>query len=183
MPRAPETHVSGESVEAPKRKLNAKWVSEIERKLLRVESPVSFVPTLAKRWKRSERQVWRYVAAARRRLAKRAQAHNVDADREQVRSMIEETYRGARTRKDARAQVAAAKLFAEVTGVVTKKVDVTSNGQTLGTVDPGDPRWGELQKQVYGAARQGVSDAQRPDSDAPELVAGDLPPVPAPLGD
>lgn len=162
--------------------LNAKWVDEIVRRILRVESPTEFVPKLAVKWKRSERQVWSYVSAARKRLAAQARARDVDAERELVCSMVQETYRGARTRKDSRAQVAAAKLYAEVTGVITKRVDVTSNGKTLAPLDPSDPRWSELQRTVYGSERQGVSDATRPDGDPAELDAGDVPPVPAPVG-
>lgn len=106
-------HLSSSSVGA-KRTIKRAWLAEIERRILRAESTTDFVPVLAKRWKRSERQVWVYVTRVRTRLAERAKSQNPDADREQVRAMVLETYRGARSRKDARAQVAATRLLADV---------------------------------------------------------------------
>lgn len=51
-----------------------------------------------------------------------------------------------------------------------QKIDITSNGETIGVV-PNDPRWTELQREHLGAARQGVSDEARPDGDADPLAA------------
>lgn len=80
------------------------------------------------------------------------------------------------------AMVNAAWRLAELHGLVVDRIDHTSNGKTLAPLDPSDPRWSELQRTVYGSERQGVSDATRPDGDPAELDAGDVPPVPAPVG-
>lgn len=147
------------------------WLDEIEARILRAEAPADFVPVLAKEFSRSQRVVWRYVARVRARLAERAKAHDPDADREQIRSLILRAYRTAEKDCDAKGMVAAAKTFADVTGVTApKRFDHTSNGETIGVV-PSDPRWTELQREHLGAARQGVSDEARPDGDADPLAA------------
>lgn len=155
-----------------KRSIPTAWLREIERRLLRAETPSSFVPRLAEKWMRSERRVWGYVTRARQRLAERARSQDPDADREQIRAMVLETYRGARKHGDRKAQVAATRLLADVAGVLApKRVDVTSNGQTVG-VDPGDPRWADLQRECFGTTRQGVDDATaaRPDGEDPPVA-------------
>lgn len=146
------------------------WLDEIERKILNAEAPADFVPEIATEWKRTRRQVWRYVAKVRARLVERAKAQDPDADREQIRAMLCKAFRTADTDRDAKGMVAAAKALADVTGITaTKKLDVTSNGETI-TVLPGDPRWADLQREHLGAARQGVSNEARPDGDADPLA-------------
>lgn len=92
----------------------------IEKRILTAEAPADFVPALAKEWGRSQRQVWKYVKRVRERLAERARAVDPEADRETVRAMALETYRTARQGgedgPDTRGMVAAAKLFADITG-------------------------------------------------------------------
>lgn len=147
------------------------WLDEIEQRILRAEAPADFVPELAPLWKRTRRQVWRYVAKVRARLVERAKAHDPDADREQIRAMLCRAFRKADGEGDAKGMVAAAKALADVTGITaSKKVDLTSNGETI-TVLPTDPRWADLQRELLGAARQGVSDEARPDGDADPLAA------------
>lgn len=100
-------------------------LDEIERRILSAEAPADFVPTLAKEWTRSTRQLWKYVALVRKRLAERAKAVDPEADRETVRAMVLDAYRTARkggeSGPDAKGMVAAAKLFADITGSVAPK--------------------------------------------------------------
>ena len=147
------------------------WLDDIEARILRAEAPADFVPTLAKDYGRSQRAVWRYVARVRARLAERAKAHDPAADAEQIRSLLLRAYRTAEKDCDAKGMVSAAKTLADVTGVTDpKKIDHTSNGETIGVV-PSDPRWTELQREHLGAARQGVSDEARPDGNADPLAS------------
>lgn len=112
------------------------WLDEIERRILRAEAPADFVPALAKEWGRGKRQVWKYVAKVRARLAERAKAHDPAADAELIRALLLEAYRtakaGTERGPDAKGMVAAAKTLADVTGCAApKKVDVTSGGEKL----------------------------------------------------
>lgn len=129
------------------------WLDEIERRILRAEAPADFVPELAKLWGRGRRQTWKYVARVRARLAERAKAHDPEADREAVRSMVLETYRAARDEGDRKAQVSSAKLFADITGAnAPKKIDVTSGGQPI-----------EIARAALAASLARI--AQEPDAD------------------
>lgn len=122
-------------------------LDEIERRLLRAEAPVDFVPDLAKEWKRCTRAVWKYVAIVRKRLAARAKSQDPDADREMIRGLALETYRTAREGNekgpDAKAMVASLKLLSDLTGAAAPvKVDVTSAGKPFALYLPhedGDP--------------------------------------------
>lgn len=113
------------------------WLDEIEQRILRAEAPADFVPDLARVWKRTRRQVWRYVAKVRARLAERAKAHDPEADRELVRALLLNAYRTAEAGSadkgpDAKGMVAAAKTLADVTGIAApKRVDLTSGGAAL----------------------------------------------------
>lgn len=108
------------------------WLDEIETRILRAEAPADFVPELAVQWNRTRRQVWRYVAKVRARLVERAKAHDPDADREQIRSMLCRAFRKADGGGDAKGMVAAAKALADVTGITApRKVDVTSGGEKV----------------------------------------------------
>jgi len=112
------------------------WLDEIEQRILRAEAPADFVPVLARQWDRGKRQVWKYVARVRARLAERAKAHDPDADREQIRGLLLNAYRtaevGGERGPDAKGMVAAAKALADVTGVTApRKVDITSAGDKL----------------------------------------------------
>lgn len=112
------------------------WLTEIERRILRAEAPADFVPELSKAWGRVPRQVWRYVARVRARLAERAKAHDPAADAEMIRAMLLRAYQraeaGTERGPDAKGMVAAAKTLADVTGVAApRKVDVTSGGKPI----------------------------------------------------
>ena len=153
-----------------KRPIPAAWLDEIEERILRAEAPADFVKELAQKFGRHHRKVWGYVARVRARLAERAKAHDPAADAEQIRSLLLRAYRTAEKDCDAKGMVSAAKTLADVTGVTApKKIDHTSNGETIGVV-PSDPRWTELQREHLGAARQGVSDEARPDGNADSLA-------------
>lgn len=108
-------------------------LDEIERRILAAEAPGDFVPELAKKWSRTKRSIWSYVARVRAKLAERAKAVDPEADRETVRAMALETYRlareGTEDGPDTRGMVAAAKLFGEITGAVApKRFEVTGKG-------------------------------------------------------
>lgn len=136
--------VTGEvspSVIAPARaktRVPAAWLAEIERMMLRAEAPADFVPALAKRWGRSARRVWGYVAKVRARLAARAKAADPDSDRELIRSLLLNAYRtaevGGEHGPNTAGMVQAAKTLADITNVTTpRKIQVT--GADGGPVD------------------------------------------------
>lgn len=153
------------------RKIPPERLAEVERRILLVESAPDIERECSKAWAITRRQVRNYIAIVRRRLGDRVKDLAPEADAAQARSMIEAAFRMARGNGDAKGMVAAAKTFADVTGVTApKKFDHTSNGETIGVV-PNDPRWTELQREHLGAARQGVSDEARPDGDADPLAA------------
>ena len=111
-------------------------LDEIERRILAAEAPGDFVPELAKKWSRTKRSIWSYVARVRAKLAERAKSADPDADRETVRAMVLTAYRtaqaGGESGPDAKGMVAAAKTLADVTGVsAPRKVDITSGGAPL----------------------------------------------------
>lgn len=116
----------------------AAWLAEIEQRILRGEAPADFVNDLARLWGRNKRNVWRYVAKVRARLAERAKAADPDADREMIRALLLRAYRTAEAGSDskgpdAKGMVAAAKVLGELTGVMAvKRVDHTSGGETIG---------------------------------------------------
>lgn len=124
---------------------------EIERRILDAEAPSDFVPKLATEWKRSKRQVWKYVAKVRARLAERARAVDPDADRELVRSLLLDAFRtakkGGELGADTRGMVAAAKTLGELTGAITKNVKVDASVGGLG----------ELMALAFGETKPGGS--------------------------
>lgn len=93
---------------------------KIEARLLKAEAPAQIVAALSAEWGKSERTLWRYVAMARKRIASRLAEQDPTADAQIARSMLLEAYQTARTGglngPDAKAMVAAAKVYAEVTG-------------------------------------------------------------------
>ena len=129
-PRSPDAIARARAVSAR--------LDVIETRLLGAEAPADFVPELSKAWGKHKRQVWRYVARVRARLAERAQASAIspEADAEIIRAMLLDAYRTARTGgekgPDAKGMVAAARALADVTGVTApRRVDVTSGGKPL----------------------------------------------------
>lgn len=140
-------------------KLLTSRLDMIEQRLLAAEAPADFVPELARAWALCRRQVWRYVARVRARLAERAQTARIspDADAEVVRGMLLEAFRLARAGNDrgpdAKGMVAAAKALADVTGVTTpRKVDVTSGGKPLSSLSDEelDARLAAVESQLAG---------------------------------
>lgn len=109
-----------------KRQIPAAWLADIEKRLLNAEAPADFVPDLSAQWKRSTRQVWKYVARVRAKLAERAKGHDPETDREIIRAMLLDAYRTARagTPKfgpDGKTMVQAAKVLGELTGAMAPK--------------------------------------------------------------
>lgn len=147
---AEEEEVEGEDgAEAPlgaiarTRPIPSAWLDEIERRILRAEAPADFVHELAAKWGRHVRNVWRYVAKVRERLAERAKSHSPEADAELIRALLLNAYRtaeaGGEKGPDAKGMVAAAKTLADVTGVsAPRKVDITSGGAPLQIYSPAE---------------------------------------------
>lgn len=105
-------------------------LAEVERRLLRAEAPADFEDDLAKLWSRTPRQIRKYVAIVRKRLAARAEAHDPEADRELIRGLLLRAYRtaekGTEKGPDAKGMVAAARTMGELTGVVgPRRVEIT----------------------------------------------------------
>lgn len=136
MAENPGTPASPDGIARARNTIPTVWLAEIERRILRAEAPADFVPELSKVWDRSPRQVWRYVAVVRARLADRAKAHDPAADAEMIRALLLRAYRtaeaGTERGPDAKGMVGAAKTLADVTGVTApRKVDVTSAGKPI----------------------------------------------------
>jgi len=124
------------------RKIPPERLTEIEERMLRAEAPANFIPELRDAWgMRSTRQLWRYVAIVRARLAERAKSRAIspEADAELVRALALETYRIARagTEKgpDTKGMAAAVRLLAEMTGNVgPRRVEISGpNGGPVQT--------------------------------------------------
>lgn len=152
------------------RKIPPERLAEVERRILLVQSAPDIERELSREWQTTKRNIRRYIAIVRKRLGERVKDIVPEADAAQVRVMLESAFRVANEDRDAKGMVAAAKALADVTGLTApKKVDVTSNGQTV-NIAPSDPRWTDLQREHLGAARQGVSNEARPDGDADPLA-------------
>mgnify|MGYP000741703779 CR=1 FL=1 len=97
----------------------------IEKKLYAAEAPGDFVPELAREWNRSIRQVWKYVAIVRKRIAEQSKLNSdPEADREIAKQMLLEAYRTARVGSpkfgaDGRTMVQAVRVYAELTGALS----------------------------------------------------------------
>ena len=107
-----------------KRKIPIERLQEVERRLLKAQSPTDFTGELSKLWGISKRQVWKYVARVRAQFAERAKLnHSPEADREIAKSMLLNAYRVAEVGSvkfgpDCKTMVQAAKVYAEVTGAL-----------------------------------------------------------------
>lgn len=149
----------------------APWLNEIERRIMSAEAPVDFVPELAIEWGKSVRTVWRYVARVRARLAARAKVQDPDADREFVRGLLLRAFRtaekGTEKGPDAKAMVAAARTFGELTGVIgPRKVEIT--GKDGGAIAMA------AQVVLMPALEHDASAVSRPtDADAPSALASE----------
>lgn len=114
-------------------------IDRVEQLILSLRAPVDFVPELAAEWQRSTRQVWTYVRIARARIAERARANVApEADREVAKRMVIEAFGAAKiggvNGPNAAAMVAAAKVYAELTGAAApQKVELSGKG-VLATV-------------------------------------------------
>lgn len=124
------------------RKIPAGRLEEVERRILSAQAPSQFVRELADEWSmRSTRQLWRYVAIVRKRLAERAKSRAIspEADAELVRTLALETYQIARAGNergpDTKGMAAAVRLLAEMTGNVgPRRVEISGpNGGPVQT--------------------------------------------------
>lgn len=136
MAENPAPRASSEVIARARNTIPTAWLAEIERRILSAEAPADFVPQLSKEWGRVPRQVWRYVAKVRARLAERAKAHDPGADAEMIRALLLRAYRraeeGTERGPDAKGMVSAAKTLADVTGITApRKVDLTSGGKPI----------------------------------------------------
>lgn len=114
------------------RKIPPERLDEVERRLLRVDSTRDIERECSVAWGTTRRNIRRYIALARKRIAARAAAVTPEQYSAQVVTMIEDAYRTARDEHDPKAMVAAARTLAEVTGVAApRKVDLTSGGAPL----------------------------------------------------
>lgn len=105
---------------------------EVERRLLLLEHPPDIERVLSKEWGIRRRQVRRYITLVRQRLAAAFKSIPAEQHAAKVASMLDEAFVVARSKKDPKGMVSAAKVYAEVTGVkAPQKVDVTSGGQPL----------------------------------------------------
>lgn len=104
-------------------------LEEVERRLLAVEHPPDIERSLSKEWGVTRRTVRSYISVVRRRLAAAFKAIPPEQHAAKVGHMLDEAYRTARSNKDAKGMVAAARTLSELTGTkAPTKVDVTSGG-------------------------------------------------------